>query len=173
MGAALLEGTLCERGSDAVTMTEIAEAAEVGRATLFAYFPVKEALVLDRVREDDPCRVFSGPRDARRHLDALTGAVPAPGLQASISELPRALNATLSKSAAAIKDHFHGPVTYASAPWEAVDWSLFDLVSADLGPRRRTTSSPRSQVTILTSQSTSLVQVSVVMTVGRGHLWIG
>ena len=65
-------------------------------------------------------------------LDALTGAVPAPGLQASISELPRPLNATLSKSAAAIKDHFHGPVTYASAPWEAVDWSLFDLVSADL-----------------------------------------
>lgn len=53
-------GLFCARGFDAVTMTEIAEAAEVGRATLFAYFPAKEALVLDRVRDDDPCRVFSG-----------------------------------------------------------------------------------------------------------------
>lgn len=53
-------GLFCERGFDAVTMTEIAEAAEVGRATLFAYFPAKEALVLDRVGEDDPCRVISG-----------------------------------------------------------------------------------------------------------------
>lgn len=52
-------GLFCERGFDAVTMSEIAEAAEVGRATLFAYFPAKEALVLDRVRGDDPCQVFS------------------------------------------------------------------------------------------------------------------
>jgi AcrR family transcriptional regulator len=52
-------GLFCERGFDAVTMTEIAEAAEVGRATLFAYFPTKERLVLDRVQEDDPCQVFA------------------------------------------------------------------------------------------------------------------
>jgi hypothetical protein len=65
-------------------------------------------------------------------LDALTGACPAPGLQASLSELPRALNATLGQSAAVIRERFHGPVTYASAPWEAVDWARFDLVSADL-----------------------------------------
>jgi hypothetical protein len=65
-------------------------------------------------------------------VDALTGAAPAPGLQASLSELPRLLNATLGQSVAAIRDHFGGPVTYASAPWEAVDWTRFDLVSADL-----------------------------------------
>jgi len=35
-------GLFRARGFDAVPMTEIAEAAEVGRATLFAYFPVKE-----------------------------------------------------------------------------------------------------------------------------------
>jgi AcrR family transcriptional regulator len=50
----------CERGFDSVTMSEVAEAAEVGRATLFAYFPSKETLVLDRVRDHDPCRVFGG-----------------------------------------------------------------------------------------------------------------
>lgn len=65
-------------------------------------------------------------------LDALTGAAAAPGLQASFSELPRMLNTTLGHSVAAIRDHFRGPVTYASAPWEAVDWSRFDLVSVDL-----------------------------------------
>lgn len=48
----------CARGFEAVTMSEIADAAEVGRATLFAYFPAKETLVLDRVRDDDPCQVF-------------------------------------------------------------------------------------------------------------------
>jgi|ERR1700678_672025 AcrR family transcriptional regulator len=52
-------GLFCARGFDAVTMSEIAEAAEVGRATLFAYFPAKEALVLDRAQDDDPGRVFS------------------------------------------------------------------------------------------------------------------
>jgi AcrR family transcriptional regulator len=52
-------GLFCERGFDAVTMSEIAEAAEVGRATLFAYYPTKEALVLDRVDEDDPGRAVA------------------------------------------------------------------------------------------------------------------
>lgn len=66
-------GLFCERGFDAVTMSEIAEAAEVGRATLFAYFPSKETLVLDRVRGDDPCRVFSD----RAAGDSLAGALRA------------------------------------------------------------------------------------------------
>jgi AcrR family transcriptional regulator len=38
-----------ERGFDAVTVNEIAEAAEVAKATLFAYFPTKESLVLHGV----------------------------------------------------------------------------------------------------------------------------
>jgi AcrR family transcriptional regulator len=36
-----------ERGYDAVTTAEVAEAAEVSPATLFNYFPAKEALVFD------------------------------------------------------------------------------------------------------------------------------
>lgn len=40
--------TLClERGFDAVTVTEIAEAAGVSPATAFNYFPTKESLILD------------------------------------------------------------------------------------------------------------------------------
>jgi AcrR family transcriptional regulator len=40
-----------ERGFDAVTVDEIAEAAEVARKTVFNYFPTKEDLALDRVTE--------------------------------------------------------------------------------------------------------------------------
>jgi AcrR family transcriptional regulator len=46
-------GLFVERGFDAVTVNEIAEAADVAKATLFAYFPVKESLVLEGVGEDD------------------------------------------------------------------------------------------------------------------------
>ena len=37
-----------ERGFDAVSVSEIAEAADVARPTVFAYFPRKEDLVFDR-----------------------------------------------------------------------------------------------------------------------------
>jgi hypothetical protein len=41
------------------------------------------------------------------------------------------LNAFLAKANKAVKEVFHGPVTYASAPIEAVDWNLFDFVCLD------------------------------------------
>jgi AcrR family transcriptional regulator len=64
-------GLFCERGFDAVTMSEIAEAAEVGRATLFAYYPTKEALVLGRVRDDDPCRAVASRAPGVTLVEAL------------------------------------------------------------------------------------------------------
>jgi hypothetical protein len=72
-----------------------------------------------------------GPTLADR-LNILTGAVPSIDLPQRFSELPGLLNATLARSVAAIRKHFRGPVTYASAPWELVDWTPFDLVSVDL-----------------------------------------
>ena len=41
------------------------------------------------------------------------------------------LNLFLTKANAAVRDVFHGQVTYASAPIEAVDWGLFDFVCLD------------------------------------------
>ncbi len=41
------------------------------------------------------------------------------------------LNAFLSQATARVREHFHGRVTYASGPWEEVDWSPFDLVGVD------------------------------------------
>jgi len=41
------------------------------------------------------------------------------------------VNAFLAEAAATVRDRFGGQVTYASGPWESVDWTPFDLVSVD------------------------------------------
>ena len=48
-----------QRGYDAVSIADIATAADVSRRTLFAYFPTKDDLVLHRFadHEDEPARV--------------------------------------------------------------------------------------------------------------------
>ena len=71
-------GLFFERGFDAVTVDEIAVAANVSKMTVFNYFARKEELLLDR--EDDltllPFRQALGARDADRSpVDALRAAV--------------------------------------------------------------------------------------------------
>ncbi len=60
-----------ERGFDAVSITEVAEAANVSRRTLFAYFPTKEDLIVQRFadHEDEAGRVV---RQRPANVDALT-----------------------------------------------------------------------------------------------------
>ncbi|MEU6933751.1 TetR family transcriptional regulator [Streptomyces sp. NPDC046385] len=63
-----------EKGFDAVSVAEIAAAAEVSKPTLFRYFPAKEDLVLHRFadHEDEPARVAAAAREAgTAPLDAL------------------------------------------------------------------------------------------------------
>lgn len=60
-----------ERGYDAVTVNEVAAAADVARATLFAYFPTKESLVLDGVGGDDLAAVVRSRPPGRSPLAAL------------------------------------------------------------------------------------------------------
>lgn len=59
------------RGFDAVTVNEIAAAADVAKATLFAYFPSKESLVLEHVGEDDLAGVVTARPAGQAPLDAL------------------------------------------------------------------------------------------------------
>jgi AcrR family transcriptional regulator len=59
-----------ERGFDDVTVNEIAEAAEVAKVTLFKYFPSKESLVLDGVKEDF-AGIVAARQDGRSVVDAV------------------------------------------------------------------------------------------------------
>lgn len=51
-------------------------------------------------------------------------------LAAVASGTERASQATAAH-ALALREVFAGPLTYAAAPWEAVDWDLFDIVGVD------------------------------------------
>lgn len=64
-------GLFAERGYDAVTVNEVAAAADVAKATLFAYFPTKESLVLDGVGGDDLATVVRDRPAGRSPLAAL------------------------------------------------------------------------------------------------------
>jgi hypothetical protein len=44
----------------------------------------------------------------------------------------KSLNAFLAKTNKAVRQVFHGKITYFSVPLETVDWSLFDFVGVDL-----------------------------------------
>ncbi|CAL9499034.1 MULTISPECIES: TetR/AcrR family transcriptional regulator [unclassified Streptomyces] len=76
-----------EKGFDAVSVAEVAAAAEVSKPTLFRYFPAKEDLVLYRIadHEDEAARVaVQGPTPIealRRHfLAGLDRCDPVTGL---------------------------------------------------------------------------------------------
>ncbi|RKN37181.1 TetR/AcrR family transcriptional regulator [Streptomyces hoynatensis] len=95
-----------DRGFDRVSVAEIAEAAEVSKRTLFAYFPAKEDLVVHRFadHETEAARVVrarppgTAPLDALRahFLDALGRRDPFTGLNDSpaVRDLYRMLLAT-------------------------------------------------------------------------------
>jgi len=80
-----------ERGFDAVSVAEVAAAAEISKPTLFRYFPTKEDLVLHRIadHEGEAARVVAAARGEgiaplaalRRHfLDGLAAGDPVTGL---------------------------------------------------------------------------------------------
>ncbi|MGA5260146.1 TetR/AcrR family transcriptional regulator [Streptomyces griseoincarnatus] len=80
-------GMFLERGFDAVSVAEVAAAAEISKPTLFRYFPAKEDLVLYRIadHEEEPARVVrEGPTPIealKRHfLEGLERHDPVTGL---------------------------------------------------------------------------------------------
>lgn len=66
-----------DAGFDQVSITDIAREAEVSRRTLFAYFPTKEDLVLQRFadHEDEAARTVRARRSDQQPLDALREAM--------------------------------------------------------------------------------------------------
>lgn len=62
-----------EKGFDAVSVADVAAAAEVSKPTLFRYFPSKEALVLDRFadHEDEAARIVRERPEGQGPVGAL------------------------------------------------------------------------------------------------------
>jgi len=97
-----------ERGFDAVTVNEIAEAAELARATVFAYFPSKESLVLQGVGEEDLAGIVAGRSPGQSPLEALrahyrafaTGPVAATDREALITRMRVIFDSPVLSSAA-------------------------------------------------------------------------
>jgi AcrR family transcriptional regulator len=93
--AAVASRMFAERGFDAVTVNEIAEAAEVAKATLFAYFPTKESLALNGVGGDDLAGIVARRPADQTFLEALrthyrafaTGQIPHADLDALLARL--------------------------------------------------------------------------------------
>ncbi|MEU8820413.1 hypothetical protein [Actinoplanes sp. NPDC048796] len=54
------------------------------------------------------------------------------GVRETIDGLSVRLNDFLGRAAPAVREHFRGPLTYASVPLERVDWTPFDFVAVDL-----------------------------------------
>src|SRR5215470_1792646 len=75
--AATANRMFLERGFDQVSITDIAREAEVSRRTLFAYFPTKEDLVLQRFadHEDEAARTVRARRSDQPLLEALLDAL--------------------------------------------------------------------------------------------------
>ena len=56
---------------------------------------------------------------------------PGPELYAAFGTMPARLNGFLAETAAAARERFAGPLTYASGMWEPVDWQPFDIAATD------------------------------------------
>jgi AcrR family transcriptional regulator len=124
-------GLFLERGYDQVSVAEIAEAAEVSKRTLFAYFPTKDDLVLHRFadHEDEPARVVRSRapgvaplpalhahlRAALERRDPITGLCDHP----EVVRFYRLLLDTPALSAALVRYHARGEEALAAALAEA------------------------------------------------------
>lgn len=49
----------------------------------------------------------------------------------SLGPVVERLNAFLTESVSLVRQRFHGPVSYASGPWEPIDWTPYDIVGVD------------------------------------------
>lgn len=56
---------------------------------------------------------------------------PTPQTRALLAGLPARINDFLAQAVAVVRQRFGGKITYASVPFEGVDWTPFDIVSVD------------------------------------------
>jgi hypothetical protein len=78
------------------------------------------------------------------------------------------LNAFLAEAVPAVRAIFHGSITYAALPIEAVDWSLFDLIGIDHYRAKRNRATYRQPLRQLTGRGRPVVVTEVGVCAYRG-----
>jgi hypothetical protein len=69
-------------------------------------------------------------------LEDRLGLLADPGrLRGLLAQVPARVNDFLAEAVAAVRARFGGRVSYASLPFEGVDWTAFDIVATDAGYR--------------------------------------
>jgi hypothetical protein len=69
-------------------------------------------------------------------LEERLGVMAEPArLRAALPELQARVNTFLTRAVAAVRERFGGSVSYASLPFEGVDWAPFDMIATDAGYR--------------------------------------
>ncbi|WP_437287439.1 hypothetical protein [Sorangium sp. So ce406] len=62
-------------------------------------------------------------------------AEPGPRLRELLAAIPARMNELLARAVAVVRARFGGKISYASLPFEGVDWAPFDIISTDTGYR--------------------------------------
>jgi len=62
-------------------------------------------------------------------------AAQGPRLRELLAALPARVNELLARAVAVVRERFGGKISYASLPFEGVDWAPFDYISTDTGYR--------------------------------------
>lgn len=56
-------------------------------------------------------------------------------VRAAIGDVRTRMKAFLARAVAIVRERFRGKISYASLPFEGVDWTLFDIIATDAGYR--------------------------------------
>jgi hypothetical protein len=95
-------------------------------------------------------------------------------MRAALPELRTRVNAFLSRAVAAVRERFGGPVSYASLPFEGVDWTPFDVIATDAGYRDAANAPGfRAGLRALTSQDKPFAVTEFGCTTHRGAADLG
>jgi hypothetical protein len=91
-----------------------------------------------------------------------------PGTREALAAVPARINDFLAQAVAVTRERFGGQVTYASIPIEAVDWTPFDIVGADLQRTKEIAHVFRQGVRTLVAQGKPVAITEFGCTTHRG-----
>ena len=99
----------------------------------------------ERLRQEGASVVFltgseislfnSGFVSGDSHVDRLRALTDPARRTATLPDARARVNAFLARAVTEVRERFGGPVSYASLPFEGVDWAPFDVIATDAGYR--------------------------------------